>query len=375
VIVSGRSGQRVLRVNALRVEQRSDIPLFVFGINGRLIHQFAAVQSAARNDDGVLVGYQRTRVQRHIQEIFNYLSQDQALLPNAIVVAFDGSVVFVPLHGALRVEWGTFGTLSIPLPLPGRPKPALIVDGQQRMSALAGLRPERKFPVVVVGFSSASEALQREQFVLVNKAKPLPRDLLNELVPHVDTALPKPWRLRRVGGRVVELLRYDKESPFYGRIRGIGATGEGANISQAAVLEVIQRSVRRAGVLSPHYSSVLDEGDVESMADIMSVYFTSVARVWPSAWNGSPWTSRLVHGVGIFAMGSLMDVVMREVDANAPRAVYSVERRLRRLKKKCAWTSGRWPVLRCAWNELQNTSQDKRRLAEYLLEEYRRPRL
>jgi DGQHR domain-containing protein len=373
-MTSGRSTERVLRVNALRVEQRPDIPLFVFGINGRLIQQFAAVQSATRNDDGVLVGYQRTRVQRHIQEIFNYLSQEGALLPNAIVLAFDNSVEFTPLDGALRVEWGTFGRLAIPLASPGNPKPALIVDGQQRMSALADLRPDRKFPVVVVGFSAASEALQREQFVLVNKSKPLPRDLLNELVPHVDTALPKPWRLRRVAGQVVELLRYDKGSPFYGRIRGIGATGEGANISQAAILEVIQRSVRRAGVLSHHYSTVLDEGDVRSMAEIISVYFTGVARVWPSAWNGSPWSSRLVHGVGIYAVGSLMDVVMREVDASAPRAIYSVERRLLRLKKRCAWTSGRWPALRCAWNELQNTSQDKRRLAEYLLEEYRRAR-
>ena len=373
-MASGRSAKRILRVNALRVEQRSDIPLFAFGINGRLIHQFAAVQSAARTDDGVLVGYQRTRVQRHIQEIYNYLSQEGALLPNAIVVAFDDSVEFKPLEGALRIEWGTFGRLSIPLPVAGKPKPALIVDGQQRMSALAELRPDRKFPVVVIGFSSASEGLQREQFVLVNKAKPLPRDLLNELVPHVDTALPKPWRLKRVAGRVVELLRYDKESPFYGRIRGIGTTGEGANISQAAVLEIIQRSVRRAGILSSHYSSALDEGDAKSMAHVIGVYFHGVARVWPSAWNGSPWSSRLVHGVGIYAMGSLMDVVMREVDASAPRAIYSVERRLRRLKNRCAWTSGRWPVLRTAWNELQNTSQDKRRLAEYLLEEYRRAR-
>jgi len=359
-------------VNALRVEQRPDIPLFVFGINGRLIQQFAAVQFAARNDTGVLVGYQRTRVEHHIREIFNYLSQENALLPNAIVVAFDDSVEFSPLDGVLRVEWGTFGRLAIPIPSPGKPKPAVIVDGQQRMSALAGLRPDRTFPVVVVGFSSGSEALQREQFVLVNKTKPLPRDLLNELVPQVETALPKPWRLRRVAGRVVELLRYDKESPFYGRIRGIGATGEGANISQAAVLDVVQQSVRRGGVLSNYYSSALDEGDVRSMARIVSVYFRGVERVWPGAWNGSPRSSRLVHGAGIFAMGRLMDVVMREVDADKPRAVYSVERRLKRLQKRCAWTSGYWPVLRSAWNELQNTSQDKRRLAEYLLQEYRK---
>jgi DGQHR domain-containing protein len=367
-----RADPTVLRVNALRVEQRPDVPLFVFGIDGRLVHQFASVQFAEREGSGELLGYQRSRVERHIREIRDYLLQDNALLPNAIVVAFDGSATFSPLEGELKVEWGTLGKLTIPMPPPGSPKPALIVDGQQRMSALAELKPEHTLPIIVVGFSSASEELQREQFLLVNKTKPLPRDLLNELVARVDTALPKAWRLRRVAALVVESLRYDKSSPFYGRIRGIGATGEGANISQAAVLDVIEQSVRKAGVLSAYYSPALDQADVATMEKIVSVYFHGVERVWPAAWHGSPWSSRLVHGVGISSLGRLMDVVMSEVDASKPRALMSVERRLRRIKSRCAWTEGRWPVLRCAWNELQNTSQDKRRLAEYLVQEYRR---
>ena len=36
------------------------------------------------------------------------------------------------------------------------------------------------FPVVVVAFQATSPEMQREQFILVNKTKPLPRDLLNE---------------------------------------------------------------------------------------------------------------------------------------------------------------------------------------------------
>lgn len=366
------SGQQVLHLAALRVEQRDDVPLYIFGVNGRVIHQFATVSFAERAADGVLTGYQRTRVESHIAQIRAYLSQEGALLPNAIVIAFNGEVTFVPSEDAIRSRWGTPGVLQIPLPSPREKKPGLIVDGQQRVSALAQLPPDRQFPVVVVSFSSLSLDLQREQFVLVNKTKPLPRDLLNELLPHVDAQLPKPWQLRRVAAKVLELLRWDKESPFYGRVRGVGSSGEGSNISQAAVLGVIETSIRRGGVLARHYPGDGSTPDVEEMARIVRVFFAGVQRVWPYAWSGNPWNSRLVHGVGISALGSLMDVIMKEVDAGSPRAVSSVTRRLKKLDGVAAWTEGRWDGLDWAWDQLQNTSQDKRRLAQYLVSEYLR---
>ncbi len=368
----GRSIGPHIRINALRVQQRADVPLFVFGVNGRLLRQFASIDFAERDKSGKLTGYQRDRVARHIREIAAYLRRDDAMLPNAIVVAFDRSTTFTPLDNELNAEWGTLGRLTIPLPRRGQPKSALVVDGQQRMSALAELPPTKNFPVVVVGFSTASADLQREQFVLVNKTRPLPRDLLNELLSQVETTLPAQWNMRRSASQVVEILRFSKKSPFYGRIRGIGSTSDGASISQAAVLDAIEGSIRRGGVLSAHFSAQDQTADVAEMATVMTVFFSGVARVWPAAWEGNPWTSRLVHGVGISALGRLMDEIVPEVNLGSDRALASVERRLRRLEGRCAWTSGRWPILRCAWNELQNTGQDKRRLAEYLLAEYRK---
>ncbi len=365
----------VLRLHALRIEQRVDTPLFVFGVDGRMVHQFAAVDAAHRSSDGVLGGYQRTRVDRHIAEIYAYLATDGAILPNAIVVAFSGDVNFEPASGVLRSEWGTPGTLYIPLPGAGEARPGLIVDGQQRSSALAQLPATRNFPVVVVGFLATSTDLQREQFVLVNKTKPLPRDLLNELLPHIDAELPKSLQMRRIAATVVETLRYDRESPFYGRIRGLGANTEGYNVSQAAVLAVVETSIRRGGVLSPYYSPDPTAADVAAMAHTLEMYFMAVARVWPYAWNESPWTSRLVHGVGITALGRLMEVLIPEVNVTSPRAIGAVERRLRKIESRCAWTSGRWPrPLSCPWDALQNTSQDKRRLAEFLTGEYEQHR-
>lgn len=370
--MSSRRGQRVLRLNALRIQQRSDVPLYVFGVDGRLIHGFASVQAANRSAEGVLSGYQRSRVERHISEIYAYLKREGSILPNAIVLALRDTVSFEPISGALRNEWGTPGCLLIPVPGPGEPKPCVIVDGQQRVSALAQMDARRVFPVVVVAFQSMSEDLQREQFVLVNKTKPLPRDLLNELLVHVDAELPTIWQLRRIASAVVEQLRFDRRSPFYGRVRGIGSLGEGFNISQAALLAVVETSIRRGGVLAS-YCSIQDRvGDVPGMATVVSIFFQGVKRVWPAAWEANPRTSRLVHGVGITALGRLMDVIMAEVGTNGQRAVGKVARRLKKIDQRCAWMAGCWPKpLDCAWDELQNTSQDKRRLADYLLHEYR----
>lgn len=343
----------------------------MFGLDGRMVWQIASVSYAERTEEGVLHGYQRPSVKRHIQEILEYLSSGSALLPNAIVVALDQRVTFEPLKNIQTSDWGTFGRLAIPLPRTSADKKAAwIVDGQQRATALAKLDPTRHFPIPIIGFQSSSATVQREQFLRVNKTKPLPRDLLIEILPEIESELPRELGKRRVASKVLQLTRFDRESPFFRRIRGLGANSEGANISQAAVLSVIQNSIRKKGVLYDHYDVATGKYDYKAMARVLRVYFEGVRRTWPAAWDGHPTTSRLVHGVGIVALGHLMDRVMLEVDSASPKAAFVVANRLNCIAKRCAWTSGRWPVLHCQWNELQNTSQDKSRLTDYLLKTY-----
>jgi DGQHR domain-containing protein len=362
---------KTICINALRVKQRADVPVFVFGVEGRMLLQIASVDPAKRTKEGTLTGYQRGAVQKHIQEILEYLQEPNSLLPNAIVIAFDSRVTFQVLQGAQRAEWGTFGQITIPLAAnASQPKAGWIVDGQQRAMALGRLDPKRSFPVVVVGFQSDSPTVQREQFVLVNRTKPLPRDLLSEILPAVKTRLPRNLEKQQLAARVVETLRFDTQSPFFNRIRGLGASGEGANISQAALAAVVQNSIRKKGVLFNYFSGNGKRHDVPSMARAVNVFYEGVARTWPDAWQGAPGVSRLTHGVGMVAIGHLMDRVLPGIDITSNKAAASVEHRLAKIRNRCAWTRGRWPVLACAWNELQNTSQDKARLTEYLLKEY-----
>jgi len=367
--MASKAGGTELKLNALRVTQNREIPLYVFGIDGRELQKIAAIDIADRTGTGELTGYQRPEVKNHIKQIANYLNSEGALLPNALVLALDGTATFTPLDGEVGSEWGTLGRLSIPLRKSGEPKPAFVVDGQQRMAALSQL-DGKKFPVIVVAFSSAEESVQREQFILVNNSKPLPRDLINELVAGVNGLLPPALELRKSTSKVVQLLNSQPNSPFFDRIRLIGSKSDQANISQKSVLEVIEQSVKSGGALEAHHEKATGRTDIDEMARIVSLYFSGVRRTWPEAWDGSPKTSRLVHGAGLYAMGKLMDVVMADIDSSKPRPEISIEHHLGKLHRKCAWTSGRWPVLDCAWNEIQNTGQDKRRLQTYLISEY-----
>jgi DGQHR domain-containing protein len=339
--------------------------LYVFGIEGRLVHEIAAVDEARRTDVGDLAGYQRSRVESHIREILDYLEHPKALLPNGIVVAFGDDVTFEPLAGSVRSEWGTIGTLTIPTSKGGRGyRAGWIVDGQQRAAALEGLAPDRPFPVVVVAFATESAQVQREQFLLVNRTKPLPRDLLTELLADVDVPLPRSLATLQTASRVVRILRRDTDSPFRGRIREIGERGRSTRISQAAIVEVVRIGTARYGILRPFLAR--DGADISRMATAMMSYYEGVRSTWPAAWSQGPWTSRLVHGVGIVALGRIMPAVARGIDLTAPHASVAIAARLEPIADECAWSSGYWDGLGRAWWELQNTALDKRLLADHL---------
>lgn len=363
---------RHLKVNALRILQRADVPLYVFGIEGRLVHEIASVDEARRTDVGALVGYQRERVESHIRDIRKYLEHPGALLPNGIVVAFTDEVVFKALPGSIKPEWGTIGTLSIPVSRRGRRyRAGWIVDGQQRAAALEELPADTNFPVVVVAFAAPTEQIQREQFLLVNRTKPLPRDLLLELLADVDIPLPSSLEKLQVASRVVQLLRRDAASPFHNRIRDIGERGQSTRISQAALVEVVRIGIRRGGAL---HAWMTNDGhpDVEAMAAAMSAYYRGVRDTWPTDWDRGPWTSRLVHGVGIVALGRIMPVVASSIDLTATSAAADVAQRLSPIAAECAWSRGAWKGLHREWWEFQNTAVDKRILAEHLEELLRR---
>ncbi|WP_211239286.1 DGQHR domain-containing protein, partial [Actinokineospora inagensis] len=107
--------QYTLRLPALEVRQGRR-RIYCFAVDGKKLPGFAAVSRVRRDEGEELQGYQRPEGLSHIRAIRRYLESDGAMLPNAIVVAFDKRVEFVPavMQGE-SVDYSVMGELVIPV--------------------------------------------------------------------------------------------------------------------------------------------------------------------------------------------------------------------------------------------------------------------
>jgi DGQHR domain-containing protein len=361
-----------LTVPALAIQQSSERTLYSFAVDGKQLPAFAAVSRVQRTDRQELAGYQRAESVAHIRTIRKYLETRDAILPNALVVAFDSRVRFegVGHPDDLGVQ---VGRLVIPIDdhQHEHEKPGWIVDGQQRCAAIRDADVDR-FPVYVTAFITQSVAEQRSQFILVNSAKPLPKGLIYELLPATPVEdLPVMLLKRRYPALLLDRLNYDADSPLLRRIR-TPTTAEGT-IKDNSVLKMLSMSIED-GALYQWFDPDTGMGDTESMLQLLKAFWSAVKETFPEAWDVSPRRSRLVHGVGVIALGCLMDEISYELRSDGIPNARSFEQHLRLVADACAWTSGTWELgaedMR-RWNELQNTPRDIKALSDYLVRLYR----
>lgn len=358
-----------LRVPALEVRQGRDRVLYVFAVDGKRLSEFAAVSRIGRDEANRVFGYQRPEVLSHVAEIRAYLESENPIVPNALVVAFDPGIRFEPtVRGA---EAGRPGTLVIPIPVNGGRKPGWIVDGQQRAAAIREARIDH-FPVCVVGFVAADPREQREQFILVNNTKPLPKGLVYELLPATEAKLPTALQRRRFPTVLLDRLNLDKDSPLHGMIRT--PTRPAGVVKDNSLLRMLENSLTDGVLYRFRGRKDGDPSDVSGMLRILKSYWRAVAEVFPEAWNLPPRRSRLLHGAGVVALGFVMDAIADRHRAKATPCDKSFRADLQPLKPVCRWTDGYWefgPGAERKWNEVQNTPKDIQLLTNYLLVQYR----
>ncbi len=361
-----------IRLPALRIQQ-GDQYIYSFGVDGKRVHDFTAI-SRVHREDKKLAGYQRPEVQSHIRAIRRYLESDGAMLPNAIVFAFDERVRFEATSTPVSVDYVCVGELVIPVDesLPDADRPAWLVDGQQRSAAIRDADLAH-FPVAAVGFIAKGEAEQRSQFILVNNTKPLPKGLIHELLPDTQGHLPTAYARKQLPAALLTRLNFGVSllgEPFAGRIST--PTAPDGYIKDNSVLKMIENSLYE-GALYQYRDPVDGTGDIESMVLHLNIFWTAVEIAFPGAWELPPTKSRLTHGAGIQALGYVMDHLTDGVPALELPAL-DIPAHLAKLKPHCAWTGGTWDfggeqVRR--WNGIQNTPTDIRMLTGHLLRNLR----
>lgn len=354
-------------VRAIKSQQGDSVDVYAFFLYGSDVERIADISRIAR-EEGQLRGFQRKEIRNHVNAIVEFLNSGPKLFPNAIILALSPEVSFTGSRGSRpegMTDVGDSGTLSIPIRPEGN-RAAWIVDGQQRSLALARAENSR-IPVPVIGFVSDDLETHREQFILVNKAKPLPTRLINELLPEVSAHLPRDLAARRLPSELCNALNKRQESPFCGLIRRESDLADShALVTDTALIEAIRRNLRAPmGALSQYKRN--GEGfDAEAMLRALTLYWGAVRDAFPEAWGKPPTESRLMHSAGVRAMGALMDQIMLRADSSTSPA-QEVRRSLARLAPHCRWTDGVWDELGWRWNEIQNTAKHIARLSDFLI--------
>lgn len=361
-----------LRLPALRITQGGR-HIYTFGVDGKRLHDFATV-SRVRRASADLHGYQRPEVQSHIKAIRQYLESPGAMLPNAIVLAFNSSVRFEATSVSSAVDYVATGELIIPVDEAAldRDKPAWLVDGQQRSAAIRDADVS-EFPVAAVGFIADGQAEQRSQFILVNSTKPLPKGLIHELLPETIGHLPPRYARRQVPAYLMSRLNVDADSPFRGLIAT--PTAPDGYIKDNSVLKMIENSLYE-GSLYQYREPVDGSCDGEAALLHLKIYWSLVRSTFEAAWLLPPRKSRLTHGVGIQAMGFAMDTLTEGSQA-ADLPGLGLGDVLRHLAEHCAWTAGDWHFSdneTRRWNGLQNTPNDIRLLTNHVVRFVKPPR-
>jgi hypothetical protein len=180
---------------------------------------------------------------------------------------------------------------------------------------------------------------------------------------------------RKIPSAICDWLNQSDESPVQNLIKR-ASTPESerkkAVITDTSVVKMIEESLSSpSGCLFPYRNIASGETDFDGICKVLVAFWTSVREVFPDAWGKPPAKSRLIGGVGIRAMGRLMDRIMPGIKLENKNAVNQIKKEIGRIADVCRWTSGRWEDLDgLKWNELQNVPRHVHVLSNYLIRTY-----
>lgn len=356
-----RTTLKSVKYPALEVKQGNK-KVYTFSVNGKEILNFASISRIKRDDEGQLEGYQRIAISKHVEDIKNYIDSKNAILTNSIVICFNDKISFEPIE-----KGSSFGHIYIPL---SDDKNGWIVDGQQRVTALSQIEKEN-FEVLVNAFITNDTHEQKEQFILVNNTKPLPKSLIYELIPDVDVEVPKLLSDKRVPMILIHELNSRKDSPFYQKIKTY--TNPEGIIKDNTLIKAFTHSLNDGVLFNYTANSVTQnsEADIESMVSILYAFWGAVVQVFPDDWNLPPQKSRLTHGAGVIGLSFVMEELIYQIGEKELYIAQDFLPYIEALAQKCSWSSGIWDFgnnnIREAL-DIQNVNKDISMLTHYLLE-------
>ena len=184
----------------------------------------------------------------------------------------------------------------------------------------------------------------------MNSPKPLPKDLIYELLPGTESKLPALLQRRRFSASLLHRLNHDDDSPLKGLVR-TPTTPKGV-IKDNSILRMVEHSLSD-GALYKYRKPGTAEGDTEGMLRLLKVFWKATAAVFDDSWGLPPRRSRLMHGAGIIGMGLLMDAISEDRPKDDEPTFEAFRRELEPLRERCHWTEGFWGLPRRASTQME----------------------
>jgi len=305
------------REDAVRIKQ-NDHEMFFFGATPSDLLKIGYV---SRRASGKPSAYQRILNGERIKRISAFVTSRDALLPNAIIIAFDNNR---DIQDAINYN---NGKLTFPLTYCS----AWIIDGQHRVFGFLNTRfeknPSDQFRLPVVAFKSLDDVLQNRTFVNINyNQKKIDPTLLCDLatsVPDLQNELTWPSLLVSELNKVeplqgmIKISELDKGKPIsiasfarYGLLEGL--------LGYDRIKRTYNGPLNGYSSFNPRASHKTEQNQksLHKQADLLKRYFAAVASVTKKQdARKDPWMNRreyaLLKPTGINALLLLLSRVLR----------------------------------------------------------------
>ena len=246
--------------------------------------------------------FQRIVDEARIRSIASYLLEENALLPNPVILATrESTVVDVEdIEGAGTNESAKVITLTW-----DESSPTNIIDGQHRLEAIKRLlkSSELDSSVFAVPFTLCVDLpfyQQAEMFAVINgRQKQVNKSQIYDLLGYMDIsdkglrekAYQGEMAVHRFCHHIVRILNQSKVSPWTERIKmrgsGQGIVTQAAFVDHLAPLVIPRRNSKRLSSVPIFYPFFRDNLSI-ALAKTLVTYFLGIKRAWETQWKDDP---------------------------------------------------------------------------------------
>ena len=367
-------GSQIRRQRAVRVDVEGSLPFLLFALTVDELLEMSVASLAQDATLEAVVDHTNPQTCSVLQEVTMTFQSEVGTSPIAVTVAISSRIRFVASRGPnISESIGTVGVLEFPVADFSERPPLILLAGHYEL--LAASRAELgASPVSICGIEIEDIRIIREQFRRLSGVPRLNEAIADELFPLPIGMFPQRLAAKDVPSAICQWLHESEHSPFRGLITGLPSVSGSRKkpvLPAASISMMIDESISTpSGCLFPYRNVATGETDFEGICRLLVAFWNGVRHAFPDAWGKPPARSRLMHGVGVRAMGRLMDLIMPAIDASSDVAVEQVAQELARIEPFCRWTTGTWDECGLKWDEIQNVPRHIHMISSILIRAY-----